>query len=54
MNILNLDDINIKSILYDLLMEKQNIEDSIQKLQEELTRRAVEKEQKEQKKQEKG
>jgi len=50
MNILNLDDINIKSILYDLLMEKQNIEDSIQKLQEELTRRAVEKEQKKQKK----
>ncbi len=50
MNILNLDDVNIKSILYDLLMEKQNIEDSIQKLQEELTRRAVEKEQKKQKK----
>jgi len=44
MNIKELDDLNIKAILYDLISEKELIQENIDRLKEELLRREVERE----------
>lgn len=46
MNIKELDDLNIKAILYDLISEKELIQENINRLKEELIRREAEREEK--------
>ena len=46
MNIKDLDDLNIKALLYDMITEKEQIEHSIRVMREELERRQLEKEKK--------
>jgi len=44
MNIRDLDDLNIKALLYDMITEKEKIEQSIKLMREELERRQLERE----------
>jgi hypothetical protein len=46
MNIKELDDLNIKAILYDLISEKELIQENINRLKEELIRREADREEK--------
>lgn len=51
MNIKELDDLNIKAILYDLISEKELIQENINRLKEELIRREAEREEQKKKEQ---
>ena len=46
MNIRDLDDLNIKDLLYDMITEKERIDQSIKVMREELDRRQLEREKK--------
>ena len=46
MNIKDLDEVNIKALLYDFITEKERIEESIKVMRDELVRREADKQQK--------
>ena len=46
MNIKDLDEVNIKALLYDFITEKERIEESIKVMKDELIRRETDKQQK--------
>jgi hypothetical protein len=46
MNIKDLDEVNIKALLYDFITEKERIEESIKVMRDELARREADKQQK--------